>query len=45
MNQTHGRLSYELLNEANHFEVFGLTKYINKNKYYRIDELSDNFYG
>lgn len=29
------------LNEANHFfEVFGLTKYINKNKYYRIDELS-----
>ena len=29
------------MNEANHFfEVFGLTKYINKNKYYRIDELS-----
>ena len=29
------------LNETNHFfEVFGLTKYINKNKYYRIDELS-----
>jgi len=28
------------LNEANHFfEVFGLHKYINKNKYYMIDEL------